>query len=100
MLFFAQFMLAMLQLVTIILVAFFIVGVVPYAASLIREEFVNYVRAHKDVPHNGHHRFGMPNANDIAQELLRRNRARLQEEQNFEQLAIVRSDFRAEVIYG
>ena len=78
-----------LWLTVYILAAFFIVGVIPYAAYLIREELVEWGNNRQNT--KARHRYGMAGANSLAQELV--EKARLFEEQNFPQLAIARSEW-------
>ena len=92
MLFLMELFLIFLRLSIYILVAFVIIGVIPYACYLIREEIVEWSQ-NRDQKTTGHHRWGMANANDLAQKFLEQRRIRLFEEANFTQLAIERSDW-------
>jgi hypothetical protein len=82
---FAEIFVYLLYVIIMILVCFLVIGVIPYALSLIREELEIFKkRVVYEVSH-GHHRLGMPNANTIAQELVMLRKTG--------QLAIARSEW-------
>jgi hypothetical protein len=82
---FIQLFIYVLYAIILVLGWFLVVGVVPYAFSLLKEEYEIFKkRVVYEVPH-GHHRLGMPNANSIAQELVRLKRTG--------QLAIARAEW-------
>jgi len=82
---FAGLFVNLLYVIIMILVCFLVIGVIPYALSLIQEELeILKRRIVYEAPH-GHHRMGMPNANTIAQELVMLRKTG--------QLAIARSEW-------
>jgi hypothetical protein len=70
----AQLFVNFFQLLTYLLVLFFFLGVVPYAATLIQDEWAAKSKPQK--PKSGHHRWGMKNANNLAQKFLEERRYR------------------------
>lgn len=67
---FVKLLVDLLNIVIVVLVCFLVLGVIPYAVSLIKEEFEILKRRMVRETTHGHHRLGMPNANRIAQELV------------------------------
>jgi hypothetical protein len=71
----AELFIGFLKTMTYLLILVFCLGVVPYAVMLVREELG--IRAKAPAPGQaGHHRWGMENANNLAQVFLLERRYR------------------------